>query len=68
MHQWATNIGDLETQGAGSLKRRQSRKDGHLAHETSSVGTDLSREESDALLDLFALLDKWDQERGLDGN
>jgi len=68
MHQWATNIGDPKTQRADALKTRPRRKGGVLAHETSSVGTDLSPQELDAMLDLFALLDKWDRERNLDGN
>jgi hypothetical protein len=68
MHQWATSIGELETQRAASLKRQPHRKGGLLAHETPSVGTDLSPQELDAMLDLFALLDKWDRERDLDGN
>jgi hypothetical protein len=68
MRHHATSIGELKTQQSDPLKKRPLRPHGVLIHELLIVGTDLSPQESQALLDLFALLDEWDHERGFNGN
>lgn len=68
MHEQATGIGETETKLAESLKSQPRRARKSLIEEQQRSGANLNQQESDALLYLFNLLDKWDQEGRRDGN
>ncbi len=68
MREQATGIGKTETKLAERLKSQPRRARKSLFEERQRSGANLNQQESHALLYLFNLLNKWDQEGRLDGN